>query len=299
MTSADDLRVSFQLQTLGAQNALWQSQLAAAAVANSNNVILGGSRPTMTPPPVSSANVLTSNTGGGFAASDLQALQMALHHQQRTLQQQLQSFLLMQQPNNVQTSAMLLQSQVSQAVSQATNQLKLLQKLDQNKNDELVKPQALPDTPKSIPRSPELETNSLNDRSRQSSTGSSNVKLALSNLTPIPPPPPLTSIATSANPGGVSPPLTSSPRLTSLSPPEVTARSLPTTSSVPTTTNGLHFALGALKGRPLAHPPPSVSPQFPPPGVPRLDLPADENVDLEELEQFAKEFKQRRIKLGR
>ena len=34
------------------------------------------------------------------------------------------------------------------------------------------------------------------------------------------------------------------------------------------------------------------------PTVPRLDLPADENVDLEELEQFAKEFKQRRIKLG-
>ena len=34
------------------------------------------------------------------------------------------------------------------------------------------------------------------------------------------------------------------------------------------------------------------------PMVPRLDLPADENVDLEELEQFAKEFKQRRIKLG-
>ncbi len=32
--------------------------------------------------------------------------------------------------------------------------------------------------------------------------------------------------------------------------------------------------------------------------VPRLDLPADENVDLEELEQFAKEFKQKRIKLG-
>ena len=37
---------------------------------------------------------------------------------------------------------------------------------------------------------------------------------------------------------------------------------------------------------------------FPPANVPRLDLPADENVDLEELEQFAKEFKQRRIKLG-
>merc|ERR1711953_155395 len=48
-------------------------------------------------------------------------------------------------------------------------------------------------------------------------------------------------------------------------------------------------------------PPPMISrspPPFPPRGFPRLDLPADENVDLEELEQFAKEFKQRRIKLG-
>jgi len=33
-------------------------------------------------------------------------------------------------------------------------------------------------------------------------------------------------------------------------------------------------------------------------GLPRLDLPADENIQLEELEEFAKEFKQRRIKLG-
>merc|ERR1712223_976694 len=30
----------------------------------------------------------------------------------------------------------------------------------------------------------------------------------------------------------------------------------------------------------------------------RLDLPPDENIELEELEEFAKEFKQRRIKLG-
>jgi hypothetical protein len=39
-----------------------------------------------------------------------------------------------------------------------------------------------------------------------------------------------------------------------------------------------------------------------PPGqqqlVTRLELPADENIQLEELEDFAKEFKQRRIKLG-
>jgi len=35
--------------------------------------------------------------------------------------------------------------------------------------------------------------------------------------------------------------------------------------------------------------------QLPPP---RLDLPPEESTDLEELEQFAKMFKQKRIKLG-
>ncbi len=148
MSTTHSLNIIFQLQTLGAQNALWQSQLAAAAVANSNNAILGNSAPTVmspsTPVSVSGAPTvtrvtqppLTSNRGtlSGFAASDLHALQMALQQQQRTLQQQLQSFLLLQQPSNVQeASAVLLQSQVQQAVSQATSQLKLLQKLDQTK----------------------------------------------------------------------------------------------------------------------------------------------------------------------
>ena len=32
--------------------------------------------------------------------------------------------------------------------------------------------------------------------------------------------------------------------------------------------------------------------------VPRLEMPAEESTDLEELEQFAKMFKQKRIKLG-
>ena len=44
---------------------------------------------------------------------------MALQQQQQNLQQQLQNFILFQQPTNVQTSAMLLQSQISQAVAQA------------------------------------------------------------------------------------------------------------------------------------------------------------------------------------
>ena len=68
----------------------------------------------------------------------------------------------------------------------------------------------------------------------------------------------------------------------------------------------LPFFLGSLlqglRGPPFTLPSSNDSsfmpPTFPPANVPRLDLPADENVDLEELEQFAKEFKQRRIKLG-
>ena len=36
--------------------------------------------------------------------------------------------------------------------------------------------------------------------------------------------------------------------------------------------------------------------QLPPP---RLELPPEESTDLEELEQFAKMFKQKRIKLGK
>lgn len=61
---------------------------------------------------------------------------------------------------------------------------------------------------------------------------------------------------------------------------------MPTSSCLTTVPNHSNFALKLEQA------------QFPPASVPRLDLPADENVDLEELEQFAKEFKQRRIKLG-
>ena len=39
-------------------------------------------------------------------------------------------------------------------------------------------------------------------------------------------------------------------------------------------------------------------PSQPSPAMTRLELAADENIQLEELEEFAKEFKQRRIKLG-
>ena len=175
----------------------------------------------------------------GFAPSDLQALQLALQQQQHNLQQQLQNFLIFQQPTNVQASAILLQSQIQQAVAQATNQLRLLQRHQQDTIDT---------TPKSImhPRIPKDITS---------------LSLSSSTVTTSSPP----STFPISDGGG-----------STLKPSHIP--------SIPP------FALNTTTKE--------NSPQFPPPSVPRLDLPADENVDLEELEQFAKEFKQRRIKLG-
>lgn len=208
---------------MGAQNALWQSQLAVTTAASSTT--------TMT-------NSTTSNnspTLNGFGPTDLQALQMALQQQQHHLQTQLQSFLLFQQPNNVHqaSAAVMLQSQIQQAVAQATNQLRLLQ------------------------------------RHKKPAEEEDNLKV---NLKVPSPPPPASAI----------------PAMTSMSETKTTNSSSP-------------FSLFPSYNcnKPTVPPPPHHSPQFPPPGVPRLDLPADENVDLEELEQFAKEFKQRRIKLGK
>ena len=96
-----------------------------------------------------------------------------------------------------------------------------------------------------------------------------------------------------------------SPRL---SPHHLAPSSLPSLSP-PTST--LPFSHHSLPPHPLqtlhhGHPAPQQQPYHPPPfprdspchSMPCLDLPADENIELEELEEFAKEFKQRRIKLG-
>jgi hypothetical protein len=141
-----------QLQTLGAQNALWQSQLSNTAVVGNPMTPFSSSNSVVTPnftQNTTTANSLNNQTSNnhqnnqnqnsenspnlnGFGRSDLQALQIALQQQQQNLQQQVQNFILFQQPNNVQTSAMLLQSQISQAVTQATNQLRLLQRHQSN-----------------------------------------------------------------------------------------------------------------------------------------------------------------------
>ena len=103
-----------------------------------------------------------------------------------------------------------------------------------------------------------------------SSSSNPMVSLALSSLTPVPPPP--------SN-------ITTFPRIGS-SPPAVP--------NIPVVPASAPLSISTVQHS--ISPPATALPS--PPQVPRLDLPADENVDLEELEQFAKEFKQRRIKLG-
>ena len=267
---------SLQLQALGtAQNALWQSQLVATTVNNSSSApptsmtttpagsILGAGGPAPLSRPLGGGVPHNANpTLNGFAPSDLQALQVALQQQQHHLQQQLQNFLLFQQPNNLQTSAVLLQTQIQQAVAQATNQLRLLQSKQAMLHHDTTS------TPK---RKPSIDTKDvLVDHQ-------SDLKVHHQNVPKFSPLPPSCS----------SPPQTSLP----------TSDQIRTSVAAPPMNIMNPFAMFNPNN---ATPPPARSPPvFPPPGVPRLDLPADENVDLEELEQFAKEFKQRRIKLGK
>ena len=317
-----------QLSALSTQNVFLQNQLSAVT---QNNL----------PKPNLLASV-TSSTNGGVSSNDLNTLQLALQQQQQNLQQQLQSFLL-QQPGTAQASAVLLHAQVQQAVTQATNQLKLLQnQRDAQQQQEILASvcQVLPDTPKSIPRSSPMDhvlpktpiLSSLRNKGERANDAFSNdaslnplkighnkaalkaamlknqnkpsVTDALSNLLPIPPQ--LSTVISQSSPI----PLSSSPHefsrkplLQSSSPPSpplftslpspLTSRPIPLSTTSVATSSSANNVMSNQTGFPRF---PLIPQQQP--TVPRLDLPADENVDLEELEQFAKEFKQRRIKLG-
>ena len=311
---------------MSTQNALIQNQLASVT---KNNL------------PTSTLDL--TNLNGGLSSGDLQSLHLALQQQQQSLQQQLQSFLLMQ-PGTAQASAVLLHSQVQQAVTQATNQLKILQNRRNAQQQQLSQAsQILPDTPKSIPRSSPFESlnckipiscNNKNSnvallQSGVQTNGTShnqikieqsktalkaallrhqikpNVSEALSSLIPIPPP---TSTAQksllsmscldvpSKHPSLYSHSPPSPPLFTTLPSPK-TSRPIPLSSTSSFATSSASNINVAQNHFPRFSSIPMIPQQQP--VVPRLDLPADENVDLEELEQFAKEFKQRRIKLGK
>jgi hypothetical protein len=116
----------------------------------------------------------------------------------------------------------------------------------------------MPDTPKSMPMSPDYS-----DRDDH---------FAKLNVRPTSTQRPTTTTTTSSHSSSSPPPLTS------LSPSP--------------------FSPFSPLGNPRSMSPLMMQQQQQQSLVGRLDLPADENIDLEELERFAKEFKQRRIKLG-
>ena len=229
-----------QLQTLGAQN-IWEQQQRSSPIS-------------MTPPQTLSE----ISSSPSFGSNELQALQMALQQQQQSLQQQLQSFILLQQRqqqvmaavSSPVTASSMLQNQVQTAITQASAQIRRLQRQQQHIHAKSAPGQ---DTPKA-------KDLLKMQKSANSSNNNPLVSLALSTLTPVPP----ATVNSSSSPSS------------SLSPPD-SIRPLSISTSSPSS--------------PPAQQNSSAM-------VPRLDLPADENVDLEELEQFAKEFKQRRIKLG-
>ena len=201
----------------------------------------------------------------GQTPTELQTLQLALQQQQQNLHQQLQNFLLLQ-PGAAQASAMFLHSQVQQAVTQATNQLKSLQR---QREMERNKEQLLQDTPKSNPRpSPPFQESVL---SKINKTSTLNKKSS-----------PISGQVSPSRDSSASPTLKQALKY----------MTFPSRTKTETPSSTIGPVVGSVNSPRL---PMVADPNL---LVPKLDLPADENVDLEELEQFAKEFKQRRIKLG-
>ena len=256
---------------------------AAAAVSLGLPQTLGAPAPTFSSP----GSTALSSALSGIRSTELQTLQAALHQQQQNLQQQLHHFILLQQKQQQlqeqqeqqqrqqfgsNLSATLLQNQVQTAISQANAQIKRLQRRHA-KETSLPTHMGPIETPKAKDLLRMHKNGVLANGGSNKTEGNPLVSLALSNLTPIPP---------TSTPTSLSPPENIRPLMISTSSPEAMPGSVPRSISQGMTT---------MPSPPLF----AQTSQL----CARLDLPADENVDLEELEQFAKEFKQRRIKLGK
>jgi len=227
------------------------NQLMALQASQSQSPVPWGHLPARQPTP--SLNL------SGCSLSEIQALQLFLQQQQQNLQQQLQN-VLMFQPGTAQSTAMFLQSQVQQAVSQATKQLQELRRLQEKD----------PITPKMDGKSPQIKqeistkSNFMEKPIFTEKPLFTDIPKSLSSLGPISP------IAPLSLPSSI-------PML-----PQHTV-SMPTSTTL--SPNIIHTSQSHTGSYGIYAPS-------------RLDLPADENIELEELEEFAKEFKQRRIKLG-
>ena len=222
------------------------------------NPLMNSSPVTMTPPQT------VGETAPVFGQTELQALHLALQQQQQNLQQQLQNFILLQQRQQQIAAAAAAKSTPVTAAAILQNQVQTALTQANAQIKRLQRQQHHLNS-----KNANAETPKARDLlKKQKMSTNPAVSLALSSLTPVPP-------QTSSSPSSLSPPDSIRPLSISTSP-----------SSPPP---------------PTSTPPHMMHPQLhsgPPTLVPRLDLPADENVDLEELEHFAKEFKQRRIKLG-
>ena len=198
-------------------------------------------------------------------ATDLQTIQLALQQQQQNLQQQLQNFLLLQSASNPQPSVLLQAQAQSIALQAASQQLQQLQCKQQQLQQQLQHQQQqqqqrmLEGTPRSSRLYPDEDDDAKDKLERMS--------LALSNLQPIP----------MKNFSRLEPTLKPTSKST------VTSSSSSSSSPPPTMLSPMPFT----RISPLE----SSTNKC-------LELTPNENIDLEELEEFAKEFKQRRIKLG-
>ena len=217
-----------------------------------------------------------SSLGGSnnISTTDLHTLQFALQQQQQNLQQQLQNFLLLNSPTNSQSSSVLLQAQAQSAVLQASQQLRHLQQQQQQHHHHHQHQQqhkrTLNGTPKSSLTKHDYQVEDDDEPLSQKRPLLTNMSLALSSLQPIP----LSNFSRSQ--------MTAIPSIATTTTSSSSSSSPPTLSSPP----------------PFTRFSPNSSNYSQQNSVGRLELQADENIDLEELDRFAKEFKQRRIKLG-
>ena len=207
-----------------------------------------------------------------ISTTDLHTLQFALQQQQQNLQQQLQNFLLLNSPTNSQSSSVLLQAQAQSAVLQASQQLRHLQQQQQQHHHQHQQQhkRTLNGTPKSSLTKHDYQDEDDDEPIHQKRPLLTNMSLALSSLQPIP--------------------------LSNFSRSQMTA--IPSTATTTTSSSSSSSPPTLSSPPPFTRFSPNSSNYSQQNSVGRLELQADENIDLEELDRFAKEFKQRRIKLG-
>jgi class 2 POU domain transcription factor len=213
-------------------------------------------------------NQLGMNAFGNLTSEDMHALQQAVQAQQAQFHQQLQNFMLLQasassgnSPQAQAAAQLLIQSQVQQAMAQAAQQLQAIQKQQQEEMHHKIHQHH---------HHQQQQQHRMHEEMRVKSPPNS----------PPQSPPPLTGSSYQHTPK------TSFPSLINhITPPNSSTSQLSVGILTPSTPgSGTHT--------------PQMKKNSTPNTVRSMEPSPEETTDLEELEQFAKTFKQRRIKLG-